>query len=443
MATWGRGLRVVRSGDYSVLAGSLATVAIASLGGPVSAAGAALAEVVKLAQARYEAGVPTRDLRRHLTADIRQWAEGEKLAPEEVRLGLALATESVARFGLDYDEIAALNFDPHGASKKVIEAAKASDKHWGTENHYEVAARGIAETYHVLIRQFRASEKILLPAIQVLRGSIDEYAARVETLGRSTKATLGDLEAALVAAGTAAEVMAYLQARIADWDVSVWHPGQQAPSSLERRLRVRTVDREPSPDDRALTAEEALAGQRMLVVLGGPGSGKTWLARRYAREAAHVALLSLEDGADLDDVTLPLFTTWDQWTKESGSTRESLVAASFASGLGHSDPEAGDTISRLQRTFTQLGRKVLLVVDSLDEAADLAGQASRLRELTSLHGWRVVVTSRPAAWDATYRGEPDRADGPRVVALRDLQYPGRWRPSREPGSPRIPAAATR
>ncbi|MGH3736766.1 MAG: hypothetical protein ACRDT6_14320, partial [Micromonosporaceae bacterium] len=67
---------------------------------------------------------------------------------------------------------------------------------------------------------------------------------------------------------------------------------------------------------------------------------------------------------------------------------------------------------------------MLLVVDSLDEAADLAGQASRLHELTSLHGWRFVVTSRPAAWDATYRGEPDRADGPRVVALQDLEYPG-------------------
>ena len=118
MAPWWRGLRVVRSGDYSALAGSLATVAIASLGGPLSAAGAALAEVVKLAQARYEAGAPTRDLRRQVTAEIRQWAEGEKFASEDVRLGLALATETVARFGLDYEAIAALKFDP----KEVVEA---------------------------------------------------------------------------------------------------------------------------------------------------------------------------------------------------------------------------------------------------------------------------------------------------------------------------------
>jgi acetyl-CoA acetyltransferase len=35
---------------------------------------------------------------------------------------------------------------------------------------------------------------------------------------------------------TVADVMAYLQARTEDWDVSVWHPGQQRASALERRL---------------------------------------------------------------------------------------------------------------------------------------------------------------------------------------------------------------
>lgn len=67
--------------------------------------------------------------------------------------------------------------------------------------------------------------------------------------------------------------------------------------------------------------------------------------------------------------------------------------------------------------------RVLLIVDSLDEAADQVGQAGRLRELTSLIGWRVIVTSRPAAWQASYRGKPGRADGPRVVELQNLAYP--------------------
>ena len=105
---------VFRPSDYSELAGSLATVAIASLGGPLTAGGAALAEVVKHTQARYEAGAPTRDLRRHVTMEIRQWAESERFTSEQIELGLALATETTARFGLDIDTIAALQFDPEG-----------------------------------------------------------------------------------------------------------------------------------------------------------------------------------------------------------------------------------------------------------------------------------------------------------------------------------------
>jgi hypothetical protein len=157
MALWRGRLLVSRSGDYSELAGSLATVAIASLGGPLSVAGAALAEVVKHAQARYEAGASTRDLRRQVTIEIRQWAASERFAPGEIELGLALAAETVAQFGLDVDAIAALQFDPMVASRRVLAAAKAKDSYWGTENHYEVAAGGIEVTYRVLIQQFRAS----------------------------------------------------------------------------------------------------------------------------------------------------------------------------------------------------------------------------------------------------------------------------------------------
>ena len=64
-----------------------------------------------------------------------------------------------------------------------------------------------------------------------------------------------------------------------------------------------------------------------------------------------------------------------------------------------------------------------MIVDSLDEAADRAGQALRLLEPTSLPGWRVVVTIRPAAWDATYRGGAEGVGSPRVVELQNLAYP--------------------
>src|SRR5450756_1635580 len=119
-----------RSSDYSELAGSLATVAIASLGGPLLGARAVLAEVVKHAQARYEAAAPTRDLRRQVSLGIMQWAESEKFTTEEVNCGLALAVRSVARFGPDVNAIAALNIDPREASRRVLDRARAEDSYW-------------------------------------------------------------------------------------------------------------------------------------------------------------------------------------------------------------------------------------------------------------------------------------------------------------------------
>lgn len=88
---------VRRSEDYSRLAGSLATVAIATLGGPLLAGRTALGELVKYAQARYEADGQTRDLYRKVTAGIRHWAEGERLNPQDVELGLFLGHAQPAR----------------------------------------------------------------------------------------------------------------------------------------------------------------------------------------------------------------------------------------------------------------------------------------------------------------------------------------------------------
>ena len=43
--------------------------------------------------------------------------------------------------------------------------------------------------------------------------------------------------------------------------------------------------------------------------LGGPGSGKTWLARRAVRLCAEAAMDALAAGSEVDEIELPLFTT--------------------------------------------------------------------------------------------------------------------------------------
>lgn len=399
---------------------SLATVAIAALGGPLFVARAALAEVVKYAQSRYDENEQSRQVLRQVAGAVTAWASGEKLIQNDVDLGLALAAEKVACFGLSKDKLAELGFDPVRAAEAVVSAAKAEDPRWGTEDHYAAAERSIGVTYEALISQLRSSEGTTISVFLALRGSIEDRAARTEDRIRAVAIGLGDLADALAGVGTVADVMSYLRLRVANWDVSVWHHDWKA-SALERLVKVRE---EAVGSAGGQPPEEALAGAQMLVVLGGPGAGKTWLARRYARQAAQTALSQLEDGVGLDDVELPLLTTWEQWAKMSGSPTQSLVASSFASGLGHSDVDGPDSSGRLERTFLRPDARVLLVVDSLDEAADLAAQTSRLHELHGLPDrWRVVVTSRPAAWGAAYRGGTGSRN-PRVVKLDDLTYPG-------------------
>ena len=90
------------------------------------------------------------------------------------------------------------------------------------------------------------------------------------------------------------------------------------PAVIERKLRVATAGRAGERDIDA----DAMAQQcRRLVILGGPGSGKTWLARRTARRCAEDALEALAAGAILDEVELPLYTTCSRLLTAVGEIR--------------------------------------------------------------------------------------------------------------------------
>lgn len=405
----------------SNLAGSLATVAIAVLGGPLSIVQATLGEIVKIAQARYDENEQLRQIHRQIAKAVTEGANSENFSPADIALGLELAGETVGYFGVSLDRLAELEFDPELAAKEVVDSAQKEDRRWGSEDHYAVVVHGIEVTYKALIKQLRASDGTAISSFLTLRSSIDDHAVRAENKMNSVENQLKALADVQTGAGTVSDVMIYLRARIREWDLSAWDHDLKA-SAVERTLRVRekggTLAVAP-----ILLSGTAPADDQMLVVLGGPGAGKTWLTRRYAREAAHKALSMLEHGAGLDEVELPLLTTWKQWAETAGSSMHSLAASSFASGLGHSEIGGADTRRRLERTFLHLETRVLIIVDSLDEAADLAAQEPRFRELQGLpEKWRVVITSRSAAWDKVIRrglgNKPTR-----VVELTELSYP--------------------
>jgi hypothetical protein len=188
------------------------------------------------------------------------------------------------------------------------------------------------------------------------------------------------------------------------------------PAAVERKLRITSG---PAAVGQDLDADD-LAGRCVrLVVLGGPGAGKTWLARRTARLSAEAALRELAAGASLDEVELPLFTTCARLA--AIPAWEDIRRAVVSSALGQLPDLGGSRVSDAVRVlFEARNAPVLLVADSLDEAL---GADDRVRQADTLPpSWRIVLTSRPASWNHQLTtGDDDPAR--RAGSLLPLSYP--------------------
>jgi hypothetical protein len=149
---------------------------------------------------------------------------------------------------------------------------------------------------------------------------------------------------------------------------------------------------------------------------GGPGSGKTWLAKLTARRGAEDALEILAAGGTLEEAELPLYTTCSRLFGAGGDIREAVVS----SALGQIGDLGGSRISKALRVFVaERNAPTLLVIDSLDEAH---GPSEKLRQASTLP-WRIVLTSRPSSWrDQLTIDDTDGSD--RVGELQPLRYPG-------------------
>ena len=153
------------------------------------------------------------------------------------------------------------------------------------------------------------------------------------------------------------------------------------PVADSRGNRAEAEDhQQPRPGEQDLDADDLARRCARLVVLGGPGSGKTWLARRTARLCAEAALDALAAGAGLDEVELPLYTTCARLS--AAPPGDDIRRAVVSSALGQLPDLGGTRISDALRVlFEERNAPTLLVADSLDEAR---GADDRIRQADTL-----------------------------------------------------------
>ena len=215
------------------------------------------------------------------------------------------------------------------------------------------------------------------------------------------------------------EIVAYL-GTLTDWlNTDPWPRDRRfggpvlTPAAIERKLRATATGSAEKEQD--LDADVLAEQCQRLVILGGPGSGKTWLAKRTARRCAEHVLNALAAGGTLDEVELPLYTTCSRLFSADGDIRQAAVA----SALDQLADLGGSRLSSALRVFfTERNAPTLLVIDALDEAH---GSDERLRQADTLP-WRIVLTSRPGAWNHQLAIKKEN-DSHQVGELQPLRYP--------------------
>jgi NACHT domain len=198
-------------------------------------------------------------------------------------------------------------------------------------------------------------------------------------------------------AGDAALFATYLAKLIDRLDRNDLNPprrgGPRRLTAVHQRLSLTPSG--PRAGSKPVPVDELAAGCDRLVILGGPGTGKSWTARQIAIRAAEAALNRLAAGQTPEEIEIPLFAVCSQVLEASDLLRwERLINATLRRAA--IDPGQASRLGHLLRSH----ERVLIVLDGLDEAA--APERDSVHEFVEARPpgtIRVVLTSRPGSWD--------------------------------------------
>lgn len=173
-----------------------------------------------------------------------------------------------------------------------------------------------------------------------------------------------------------------------------------------RRMREHPIVQERPPEPITLSVAQALQRYQRMVILGGPGSGKTtltrWLAVVFARsEQAQADKLGADFGQDRLPVLLELRRFTDHLHAASPPGPVPHLGAAIATYISQHAYYTGTPAALIQQALAQ-GR-CLLICDGLDEIADPALRRTLGEAIQALcqhpdQHYRdnlLVVTSRP------------------------------------------------
>ena len=327
-----------------------------------------------------------------LIEGIKGWADGH---PELV--------EAVGwpPTGWDQDFLAALEkmgasallgSDPH--TREVLEEALArtaflpliaTDTSWQAGR---IAARQLADDLPGLLVAAAGPESGLAGLLQILRSDLEDILGRLPPLPANRVVC-----------------EAYLNVVIDEFDHDPWTRmagGRESSlTAIAGRLHVTArpdtgyrVDGEHSETGDA--CELATRCER-IVLLGGPGAGKSWLARRIVIDAAEQADEELAAQADPAMVEIPLFARCAAVFATSLPAWEAVVSAALAQ-VGHR-LGSNQLTEALRRRFLEQTGRFLVVLDGLDEADHLLyGDILDRLAATADRQLRIVLTSRPESW---------------------------------------------